>query len=198
MSPRSASALEKALLHQGHLEPGGREAWPVDSGVDGIILGSHGGRQMDWAISALDILPQARAHRRRRISPLYMSGGIRHGTDMLKALRPGRRCGADRPRHPVRAMRLRARTGWPGPSQLLHDRDALNELGQMGVASLDKLSMDALVREGDVPLRAVVCSRLQAAFLARGPGHGRHEGDLRGRAAVQPRVLNDDGHIGSR
>src|SRR3546814_2868288 len=24
----------------------------MDSGVDGIMLGSHGGRQMDWAISA--------------------------------------------------------------------------------------------------------------------------------------------------
>lgn len=31
----------------------------LDSGVDGIVLGTHGGRQMDWSVSALDVLPRA-------------------------------------------------------------------------------------------------------------------------------------------
>src|SRR3546814_6095458 len=62
----------------------------MDSGVDGIMLGSHGGRQMDWAISALDILREAREICRDRLE-LYMSGGIRRGTDILKADRKSTR-----------------------------------------------------------------------------------------------------------
>lgn len=61
-----------------------------DSGVDGIILGSHGGRQTENAVSALDILPQARSIVGPNY-PLYMSGGVRRGTDILKA----RALGAD-------------------------------------------------------------------------------------------------------
>jgi (S)-mandelate dehydrogenase len=57
----------------------------IDAGVDGVMLGSHGGRQMDWAISALDILGEAREIIGDKIA-LYMSGGIRRGTDVLKAM----------------------------------------------------------------------------------------------------------------
>ncbi|MGH8300862.1 MAG: alpha-hydroxy acid oxidase, partial [Steroidobacteraceae bacterium] len=32
----------------------------ADSGVDAIVLSSHGGRQLDWTISPLDLLPAAR------------------------------------------------------------------------------------------------------------------------------------------
>jgi (S)-mandelate dehydrogenase len=60
----------------------------VDCGVDAIALGSHGGRQLDSAISALDILPQARALAGDRAA-LFMSGGVRRGTDLLKALALG-------------------------------------------------------------------------------------------------------------
>ncbi len=56
----------------------------LDCGVDGVMLGSHGGRQADWAVSALDILPRAREIVGDRIA-LYMSGGIRRGSDILKA-----------------------------------------------------------------------------------------------------------------
>ncbi len=60
----------------------------LDSGVDGIVLSSHGGRQLDWTISALDLLPAAREVIGDRMQ-LYVAGGIRRGTDILKAMALG-------------------------------------------------------------------------------------------------------------
>ena len=60
----------------------------VDSGVDGVVLSSHGGRQLDWTISPLDLLPDAREVIGDRME-LYVSGGVRRGTDVLKAMALG-------------------------------------------------------------------------------------------------------------
>jgi (S)-mandelate dehydrogenase len=60
----------------------------VDSGVDGIVLSSHGGRQLDWTVSPLDLLPAAREVIGERMQ-LYVAGGLRRGTDLLKALALG-------------------------------------------------------------------------------------------------------------
>jgi (S)-mandelate dehydrogenase len=60
----------------------------LDSGVDGIVLSSHGGRQLDWTISALDLLPSAREVIGERMQ-LYIAGGVRRGTDILKAMALG-------------------------------------------------------------------------------------------------------------
>jgi len=60
----------------------------LDSGVDGIVLSSHGGRQLDWTVSPLDLLPAAREVIGDRMQ-LYVAGGIRRGTDLLKALALG-------------------------------------------------------------------------------------------------------------
>lgn len=59
-----------------------------DSGFDGIILGTHGGRQIDWSITALDVIERARTIVGPGY-PLLMSGGVRRGTDILKALALG-------------------------------------------------------------------------------------------------------------
>jgi len=56
-----------------------------EAGVDGVVLGSHGGRQLDWTVSPLDLLPQAREAAGDRMA-LYITGGLRRGTDLLKAL----------------------------------------------------------------------------------------------------------------
>ncbi|ETX12893.1 hypothetical protein OCH239_15470 [Roseivivax halodurans JCM 10272] len=56
-------------------------------GVDGIVVSSHGGRQLDGAIAPLDALPDIRA----AVPELtvMLDGGIRRGTDVLKALAAG-------------------------------------------------------------------------------------------------------------
>lgn len=57
-------------------------------GADGAILSNHGGRQLDWAATPLDVLPAARKVAAGRIAVL-MDGGIRTGGDVLKAMALG-------------------------------------------------------------------------------------------------------------
>ncbi|WJR77278.1 alpha-hydroxy acid oxidase [Bradyrhizobium sp. NP1] len=58
-----------------------------DSGADGIIISNHGGRQLDGAAAPLDVLPEI-AQVARGLA-IMIDGGIRRGTDVLKALALG-------------------------------------------------------------------------------------------------------------
>ncbi len=60
----------------------------ADIGVDGVILSNHGGRQLDWTISGLDALPEARRRVGDRLT-LIVDGGMRRGTDIIKAIALG-------------------------------------------------------------------------------------------------------------
>ena len=60
-----------------------------DCGADGLILSNHGGRQLDGAIAPLLVLPQIAA--RLPDTVLMLDGGVRRGTDVLKALALGAR-----------------------------------------------------------------------------------------------------------
>lgn len=62
----------------------------VDHGVNGIIVSNHGGRQLDTAPAAVDALPHVAAAVAGR-SEVYMDGGVRRGTDVVKALALGAR-----------------------------------------------------------------------------------------------------------
>jgi L-lactate dehydrogenase (cytochrome) len=58
-----------------------------ESGVDGVIVSNHGGRQLDGARAPLRALPEVVAQ--ARDMTVMMDGGIRRGTDVLKALALG-------------------------------------------------------------------------------------------------------------
>ena len=58
-----------------------------DSGADGIIVSNHGGRQLDGAVSPLRVLPGIVAT--CPDVPVMLDGGIRRGTDVIKALALG-------------------------------------------------------------------------------------------------------------
>ena len=60
----------------------------VDHGTAGIVVSNHGGRQLDSTLGSLDALPEVVAAVRGRIE-VYLDGGIRRGTDVLKALALG-------------------------------------------------------------------------------------------------------------
>ena len=61
-----------------------------DHGADAIIVSNHGGRQLDGAISAINALPEVVAAVGDR-AEVILDGGIRRGSDVIKALCLGAR-----------------------------------------------------------------------------------------------------------
>ncbi|MBO0715591.1 MAG: alpha-hydroxy-acid oxidizing protein, partial [Acidimicrobiales bacterium] len=57
----------------------------VDLGAQGVVVSNHGGRQLDCALAALDALPAIAARVGQRAEVL-LDGGVRRGTDVIKAL----------------------------------------------------------------------------------------------------------------
>lgn len=60
----------------------------VDAGMDGVVVSNHGGRQVDGAVGALDVLDAVVGAVRGRAAVLF-DGGIRSGADICKALAMG-------------------------------------------------------------------------------------------------------------
>ncbi|MPZ47535.1 MAG: alpha-hydroxy-acid oxidizing protein [Betaproteobacteria bacterium] len=58
-----------------------------ESGVDGVIVSNHGGRQLDGAVAPLRALPGVKAE--AGDMTVMMDSGVRRGTDVLKALALG-------------------------------------------------------------------------------------------------------------
>ncbi len=63
-------------------------ALAVEAGVDGIVVSNHGGRQLDGVAAGITALPEVVDAVAGRI-PVLMDGGVRRGTDVLKALALG-------------------------------------------------------------------------------------------------------------
>jgi lactate 2-monooxygenase len=59
-----------------------------DAGMDGIIVSNHGGRQVDGAVAALDMLPEIANAVGEQLDVLFDSG-VRTGADIVKALALG-------------------------------------------------------------------------------------------------------------
>jgi len=62
----------------------------VDAGVDAIVVSNHGGRQLDTSPATIDALPRVVDAVGGRCEVL-VDGGVRRGTDVLKALAFGAR-----------------------------------------------------------------------------------------------------------
>jgi 4-hydroxymandelate oxidase len=63
-------------------------ALAVDAGVDGIVVSNHGGRQLDGVAAGITALPEVVDAVAGRI-PVLMDGGVRRGTDIVKAMALG-------------------------------------------------------------------------------------------------------------
>lgn len=63
-------------------------ALAVEHHVDGIVVSNHGGRQLDSTLGTLDALPGVVGAVQGKLE-VYMDGGIRRGTDVLKAIALG-------------------------------------------------------------------------------------------------------------
>jgi lactate 2-monooxygenase len=60
----------------------------LDTGMDGIIISNHGGRQVDGSIATLDALPKIIEVVQSKV-PVLLDSGIRGGADVFKALALG-------------------------------------------------------------------------------------------------------------
>jgi isopentenyl diphosphate isomerase/L-lactate dehydrogenase-like FMN-dependent dehydrogenase len=60
----------------------------VDRGASAVVVSNHGGRQLDGVIATLDALPDVVDAVAGKV-PVLMDGGIRRGSDILKALALG-------------------------------------------------------------------------------------------------------------
>ena len=62
----------------------------IDEGVEALVVSNHGGRQLDGVAPTLSVLPGVAAAANGRIEVL-VDGGIRRGSDIVKALCLGAR-----------------------------------------------------------------------------------------------------------
>jgi (S)-mandelate dehydrogenase len=108
----------------------------LDAGVDGIVLGSHGGRQLDGSVAPLELVPAARAIVGDR-AELYVSGGLRRGTDLLKAVALGARA-VLAGRAPLYGLCAAGAAGAERALQIIAT-EALDAMGLLGARSVDEL-----------------------------------------------------------
>ncbi len=84
---RLKDATRMKVLVKG-LESGEDAAMAVKYGCDGVMVSNHGGRATETGRGTLECLPEVVAAVKGRI-PVLVDGGVRRGTDALKALALG-------------------------------------------------------------------------------------------------------------
>lgn len=115
----------------------------VDAGARGLIVSNHGGRQLDYAIASLDALPQVVEAVGGKI-PVLMDGGVRRGTDVLKALCLGAK-GLLIGRPLLYALAVGGADGLSSMLQMLRDEIELS-MSLLGAKTLSELNQDLLIR----------------------------------------------------
>jgi 4-hydroxymandelate oxidase len=81
------SQTDLPILVKGILNPDDA-ARAIKMGIGGIIVSNHGGRELDTVPATISVLPAIVAEVAGRV-PILMDGGVRRGTDILKALARG-------------------------------------------------------------------------------------------------------------
>jgi (S)-mandelate dehydrogenase len=117
----------------------------AEIGADAVAISNHGGRQLDWSMAPLDLLPAARKAVGNRIA-ILVDGGMRRGTDIAKAMM----LGADAVligRAALYGVAAAGRAGVKRSLDILHE-ELDRDLGLLGAASLAGINRRLLVRHG--------------------------------------------------
>ncbi|KAI9832700.1 MAG: hypothetical protein M1826_001257 [Phylliscum demangeonii] len=114
----------------------------IECGVQAVVLSNHGGRQLEFARSGIEVLAEVMPVLRERgwsdRIEIYLDGGVRRGTDILKALCLGARgVGVGRPL--LYAMSAYGLPGVDRACQMLRDEMEMN-MRFLGCTSVDQLN----------------------------------------------------------
>jgi 4-hydroxymandelate oxidase len=113
----------------------------LDCGVKAVIVSNHGGRQLDTAVSPLQALPEVVAAVGAEID-VYLDGGVRRGTDILKALALGA-CAVMAGRPVLWGLAVNGQAGVEHVLEILR-RELDTALALCGCPSLDAITPDLL------------------------------------------------------
>jgi 4-hydroxymandelate oxidase len=116
----------------------------VDAGAAGVIVSNHGGRQFDTAPAAIDAVSRVADAVGDR-AEVIVDGGIRRGTDIVKAIAMGARA-VQIGRPIVWGLVVDGEDGVRDVLRLLHDELDI-ALALAGCASIDEVSPDLLQPE---------------------------------------------------
>ena len=120
----------------------------VEHGVDAVIVSNHGGRQLDGAEPTLLALPRVAEAVGGRI-PVLVDGGIRRGTDVVKALCLGARAVlVARPY--LYGLAVDGQQGVEHVLAILR-AEVVRTMALLGRSTLAELGPDALTEVGDLP-----------------------------------------------
>jgi L-lactate dehydrogenase (cytochrome) len=115
-----------------------------ECGVDGVMVSNHGGRQLDGAVSPLRTLAEIAADANGMT--VMFDGGIRRGTDVLKALALGAQfCFVGRPM--LYAAAVAGETGVRRALSLLRE-EVDRDMALLGVRSIAEVTPDLVRRIG--------------------------------------------------
>lgn len=132
------------LLLKGMLHPD-EASEAVKRGIDAIVASNHGGRQLDGAPAAFDVLPGIAAAVGGAI-PILMDGGVRRGSHVVKALALGAKaCLIARPH--LWGLAVGGEAGVAHMLDILR-REIDRAMGLMGATRLSDLGSGCLFRRG--------------------------------------------------
>jgi len=111
----------------------------AEAGVAGIVISNHGGRQLDYSMPSIEVLYRLRKTRPDVFDKLevYMDGGVRRGTDVVKALCLGAKAvGMGRP-----FLYAQSAYGEAGVEKLIHlmEREIILAMRLVGATRVEEL-----------------------------------------------------------